>query len=111
MILKIFTMRDEKAELFIRPFFMPNLALAVRAIEGAGRDPEHAFAKHPQDFILYELGTWDEEHAEFDLSVAPQRHGSVNQLRRPIETENENGEAAVSHETPIFDRSARGNSA
>lgn len=85
MILTIFSMRDEKAEAFVRPFFMPNLALAIRAIVSAGQEDTHPFALHPKDYILYELGTWDEEHAEFDLSVAPQRHGSVADLTPPDE--------------------------
>ncbi len=80
MILKIFSMRDEKAEAFVRPFFMPTLALAIRAVTTAGQEDTHPFALHPKDYILYELGTWDEEHADFDLSVAPQRHGSVYDL-------------------------------
>lgn len=80
MILRIFSMYDEKAEAFIRPFFMPNLALARRAIVKTGEDPDHAFAHHPNDYILYELGTWEEEHAEFNLTVTPIRHGSVYEL-------------------------------
>ncbi len=80
MILKIFSVRDEKAELFIRPFFMPTFGMAVRAIVHAGQDSSHPFSQYPEDFILYELGTWDEEHAEFDLTVAPERHGSVKDL-------------------------------
>ncbi len=122
MFLTIFAMRDEKAELFIRPFFMPNLAMAVRAIVGTARDMDHPFAQHPSDFILYELGKWDEEHAEFDLTVAPIRHGSVKQLTPVHEQSNhdlvevkpkeeKNGKTPVSHETPVFDRSAGGDSA
>ncbi len=102
-------MYDEKSELFIRPFFMPNLALAVRVIVGAGQEKDHPFSQYPEDYILYELGTWDEEHAQFDLSVAPQRHGSVKELT-PVHKGEPDGEATVSHEAPVFDRSARGNS-
>lgn len=80
MILRIFSMYDTKAEAYIRPFFMPNLALAQRAIVTAGQDPDHPFAQHPGDYVLYELGTWDEEHAEFELRVAPEKHGTVKQL-------------------------------
>ncbi len=84
MILKIFSMYDDKALAFVRPFFMPNLAMAQRAIVKGSEEKNHPFHEHPNDFILYELGTWDEEHAEFDLSVAPIRHGSVKQLS-PVE--------------------------
>ncbi len=109
MLLKIFAMRDEKSELFIRPFFMPNLALAQRAIVSAGQEAEHPFSRHPRDYILYELGTWDEEHAEFDVRVAPIRHGSVGELT-PKSEEIKDGKSPVSHEAPVFDRSASGNS-
>ncbi len=85
MILRIFSMYDTKAEAYIRPFFMPNVALAQRAIVTAGQDPEHPFAQHPSDYILYELGTWEEEHAQFDLTVAPLKHGSVKQMTPKVD--------------------------
>ncbi len=94
MILKIFSMHDEKAEAFVRPFFMPTLALAVRAIISAGQEDTHAFALHPKDYVLYELGTWQEEDAEFILSATPVRHGSVYDLTPK--------EKRTGHETAIL---------
>ncbi len=79
MILRIFTMYDTKANAYVRPFFMPNVAMAQRAIVKAGQDIDHPFAMHPRDFILYGLGSWDEESAEFHLTI-PEQHGSVREL-------------------------------
>ncbi len=85
---------------------MPNLEMAKRVIGTAGTEPEHAFHRYPKDYILYELGTWDEEHAEFDLTVAPQRHGNITEIT-PLREEKNSGEATVGHEAPVFNRSER----
>lgn len=88
MILRMFSMYDEKAEAFIRPFFMPNVAMAQRVIIKAGSEMDHPFAQHPSDYILYELGTFDETGAEFTTTLTPIRHGSVKELTPAEETPN-----------------------
>ncbi len=73
-------MFDTKANAHIRPFFMPNVAMAQRAIIDSGQQTDHPFALHPSDYILYELGTWDDERAEFTITEVPIIHGTVKQL-------------------------------
>lgn len=56
----IFSVYDSKAEAYLPPFFLPTKASALRAFGDAAVDPKHQFAAHPEDYTLFELGTYDE---------------------------------------------------
>ena len=60
MIHKIFTVYDSKAELFMQPFFMPTTGQALRSFEDTCNDPSTLFAKHPADFTLFEIGSYED---------------------------------------------------
>lgn len=59
----LFTVYDEKAEVFMPPFFVPTIGLATRAFSDCVNG-EHQFAKHPQDYTLFQLGHFDDSNAE-----------------------------------------------
>ena len=56
MINYVFTVRDEKAESFLTPFYLPTEALAKRAMVDCVNDDNHGFSKHPEDYSLWALG-------------------------------------------------------
>jgi hypothetical protein len=56
----IYSVYDSKAEAYLPPFFLPTKAAALRAFGDAALDPKHQFAAHPEDYTLFELGTYDE---------------------------------------------------
>lgn len=60
MILKVFSVRDVKAEAFLQPFFSPSVGSAMRAFSDAVNDKACPFNKHPEDYQLYELGEYDD---------------------------------------------------
>lgn len=60
----LFTVYDEKAEVFLPPFFVPTIGIATRAFSDAVNSPEHQFGKHPQDYTLFRLGYFDDSNAE-----------------------------------------------
>lgn len=68
--LGIFTIFDCKAESYLQPFFSLNEATARRefsqAVNGDGQ-----FNKHAEDYTLFQLGTFNQEHGNFDLEVTP----------------------------------------
>lgn len=64
----LFTVYDVKAEVFLPPFFVPTLGLAIRAFADCVNSPEHQFGKHPHDYTLFTLGTFTDHDAEFDLA-------------------------------------------
>lgn len=62
----ILSLRDIKADLFHPPIYSANLMVTLRDIGDhiqAGTAQEH-WVKHPQDFELYQLGTWDSATGE-----------------------------------------------
>lgn len=60
MILKVFAVRDMKAEAFLQPFYSPSVGSAVRAFTDAVNDKNCPFNKHPRDYVLYEIGEYDD---------------------------------------------------
>lgn len=62
MVLKMFAVFDTKADFFGQPFFEQEEASAIRAFGDAvndGSNPNNQWYKHPEDFQLYLLGTFD----------------------------------------------------
>lgn len=67
MKLKVFCVHDSKASAFLQPFFFPATGQALRAWETTVNDPQTQFNKYPSDFTLYEIGTFDDELAHFEM--------------------------------------------
>lgn len=66
-ISKLFTVYDQKAEVFLPPFFVPTNGIATRAFRDCVNSEDHQFGKHPSDYTLFYLGDFDDSTAEFDL--------------------------------------------
>lgn len=66
MITQVFSVFDTKIGSFAQPFFSPTTASAMRAFVDAARDVQTTISKHPQDFHLYHLGSFDDETGAFD---------------------------------------------
>jgi len=58
---KIFSVLDVKAGAFSQPFFSRNNDTAIRDFKQACLNETHAFHNHASDYILHELGSWDED--------------------------------------------------
>lgn len=58
-MLKAFAVFDVKAASFGSPMFISNSGLALRGFSDACADPASAMAKHPADYTLFEIGTYD----------------------------------------------------
>lgn len=65
----LFTIYDEKAEVFIPPFFVPTKGLATRAFTDCVNSKEHQFGKHPHDYTLFLLGEFEDGDASFELKT------------------------------------------
>lgn len=69
MLHKMYAIFDTKAEAYLPPFYLPNDAMAVRAITDCVNDPKHQFNAHPMDYVLFALGTFSDSDATFDHPV------------------------------------------
>lgn len=65
MIHKMFSIYDEKAEAYLKPFFFPTIGMATRAITDCVNDVNHDFCAHSSDYTLFLLGEWDDDSAMF----------------------------------------------
>jgi len=60
MKINVYSVFDSKAAVFANPFYMANDAVALRGFAGAVNSPESMLYKHPEDYSLYRLGTFDD---------------------------------------------------
>lgn len=88
MKLVVCAVYDTKAKAHLTPFFVHNTAVAVRAFAGAvnadkGTSP---VADNPGDFILFHLGTFDDETGQIVMLGYPDNLGNGAQYRRELYT-------------------------
>lgn len=69
--MKMFTIRDVKAEGYNTPFFQATYGLAERAFKEACTDPQSIISKNKEDFSLYYLGEFDQNSGLLTLETVP----------------------------------------
>lgn len=84
MKLAVCTIFDQKSGLFNQPFFTANVATAERAIENCIMDKEHPFSKHPEDYVLFDLGHYDDQTGMFVQHSAPVSITTLSQLSAKV---------------------------
>lgn len=84
MRLVIVAIRDRAADVFGQPSFVPALGSAIRgfADEINRPDEKNTFWKHPEDFDMYELGSYDDAGATFELLEKPRQVAVGKDLQR-----------------------------
>lgn len=65
MILYVIAMRDRVAQIYGQPVFVGNVASAIRSFGDQINDPQSQVSKHPNDYDLFELGSFDDESGRF----------------------------------------------
>lgn len=70
--MKLFAIRDIKAEGFNIPFCQPTFGLAERMFKDAVKDQENQLSKHPEDFALYHVGEFDNKTGTITALDVPQ---------------------------------------
>lgn len=76
MLMSVFTVRDSASQLFGRPFYCINMGHAHRGFSDQVNTPvldgqQNDLFAHPDDFELFELGTFDDATGLFVLHEAP----------------------------------------
>ena len=83
---KIFAVHDSKAEAFMTPFFMNTENQARRSFVDAMGNPELPFGRHPQDFTLFHIGSFNDHNGEVE-AVIPVSLGNGLEFRAAMEKE------------------------
>lgn len=65
MKLQAFSIYDTAAKAFNRPFFQNTKGQAIRGFSDAVNDESTELWKHPEDYILFELGEFDDSDGSF----------------------------------------------
>lgn len=100
MILKVFSVRDMKAEAFLQPFFSNSIGAAIRAFGDAANKSDSPFFAHPEDYVLYEIGSYDDSDGMLTAQspVKMLSHAAEHVVRRvnpPVVQEVHNGTESV----------------
>lgn len=83
--MKIFTIYDEKTEVYERPFCMATSAAALRVFADMVNDKgDNLISTHPSDFYLYEIGSFDVEDGTIELLPALKRLGCGEDYVREV---------------------------
>lgn len=104
MIHHIFTVFDSKAVAYMTPFFSISKGAAVRSFSDTLEDCNHPFAKHPEDYVLFQLGTYDDVSAIFDC-YSPVSIGVAIEFKKPDLVPRASTLARGVEQGDIFDRS------
>lgn len=86
MKLFVYATYDKKACVYSRPMFAPNDQSMLRSFSDVAQDKSHPIGKHPEDYTLWRLGTYDEEKGSFFQSKEDIKQvSSAIELVRPLE--------------------------
>lgn len=73
MMLNAYSLFDTKGLIFNTPFFQHNDAVAKRMLSDLVTDTNTSVGRHPSDYILYAVGTYDDQTGELSI-ISPRRH-------------------------------------
>jgi hypothetical protein len=77
---KMYVIYDSKAKVYNKPFFMLNDSIAIRAVTDLANDLSTDVGRHPEDFILFSIGEYDDESATLD-PIPPQVLARAHELQ------------------------------
>lgn len=73
MLLFMCAVKDRAAQAYGRPFYVASEGLAIRGFQDEVNRPaeDNPLNRHPDDFDLYVLGTFDDNRALVELEPQP----------------------------------------
>lgn len=83
MELKVFSVYDIKSKVFSTPFFMLTSGAAIRGFSDLANDNNTTVAKHPEDYQLYQIATFDDEKAIFTAKQPVDLIATAAEFKRP----------------------------
>lgn len=72
MKLRIYSIYDQKSEVFNTPFFQQTHGEAERSFRSAVNDEKTLFSKYPEDYDLYYIGDYDDNEGKIKPEPSPQ---------------------------------------
>lgn len=81
MKLNIYAIYDNKISAYSQPFYSHTHGSALRAFSDHVNDAQSAPNKHPEDFALYHLGTFDDQAGAIEGNK-PTHIGNATEYRK-----------------------------
>lgn len=72
MLLKMYSIRDAKGEIFNAPFYKKTHGEAERDFAELCKDEKSLVNKYPEDFDLYHVGIYDDQTGKISSLDTPQ---------------------------------------
>lgn len=69
MKLQICAIYDSKAEAWLNPMVFQSNGQALRSFEDAVKNTESDFGRHPEDYSLFLLGSFEQRNGEIQVQV------------------------------------------
>ena len=73
MLFTVFSIYDSAISTWLPPIYARNKGEMLRNFADGVADAKSQLAKHPGDYSLFELGTWDDDKCLFTMLKAPIR--------------------------------------
>lgn len=71
MISDVYSIRDVKASVFSAPMLSASEGTMRRSVVDVLANKDHPYSRHPEDYVLYFLGRFDDNSGMFDLEDTP----------------------------------------
>lgn len=80
--MKLYTAYDSKVKAFLRPFWQRNTGEAMRTWESMCNDETQMPCRHPEDFTLFELASFDELTGKISALETPHSIATALSVRK-----------------------------
>lgn len=75
MILQMFSIYDSKVGAYMTPVFLHSKGQALRWFSDLIKDQESTLSKHPEDYTLFHLGSFEDVSSKFEPLETPHSMG------------------------------------
>lgn len=81
-VLIVCAVRDSALDAFMQPIFVPAIGLATRSFADECNRPDSPMHKHPGDYALYHIGSYDDSSGRLE-SCEPRQVARGVDVKRP----------------------------
>lgn len=86
MIQKVYSVHDNKALLWMQPFFALAHGQAIRAFSDEANTRNSAMNRHPTDYTLFCIGEYDDQTGALMSKLPPENLGLAADYLKPDQT-------------------------
>ena len=78
MELQLCSILDTKSEIWSNPMAFQSIGQAMRAFGDAVNEDGSEYGKHPEDYILFRVGTWNQQTGELNILIVEELAKGIN---------------------------------